>query len=63
MDHFVKDLGLVLAEASRLGLAMPGLALAHELYAAVQAQGHGRDGTQSLALVLGSMSGGVRSGT
>ena len=56
VDHFVKDMAIVLDEAARLQLALPGLALAHELYVALQAQGHGRDGTQSLILALEAMS-------
>ena len=56
VDHFVKDMAIVLDEAARLQLALPGLALAHQLYVALQAQGHGRDGTQSLILALESLS-------
>ncbi len=57
VEHFVKDLGIALAEAERLGLALPGLALARQLYVAVAAQGHGRSGTQALQLALASLSG------
>jgi 3-hydroxyisobutyrate dehydrogenase len=57
VNHFVKDMGIALAEASRMRLALPGLALAHQLYVAVQAQGGGADGTQSLVRALGSLSG------
>lgn len=57
VEHFVKDMGIALAESKRMGLAMPGLALAHQLYLGLQAQGHGRDGTQALELALASMSG------
>ncbi len=32
-------MGIALAEARRMGLALPGLALAHQLYVAVKAQG------------------------
>lgn len=56
VDHFVKDMGIVLEEAERLQLAIPGLALAHQLYVALQAQGHGRDGTQALILALEALS-------
>jgi 3-hydroxyisobutyrate dehydrogenase len=52
VEHFVKDMGIALAEAQRMGLAMPGLALVHQLYLALQAQGHGRRGTQALLLAL-----------
>lgn len=57
VDHFVKDLGIALAEAKRAKLALPGLALAHQLYVAIQAQGRGRDGTQTLVHALASLSG------
>ena len=52
VDHFVKDMGIALDEAARMRIAMPGLALARQLYVALQAQGHGRDGTQALILAL-----------
>jgi 3-hydroxyisobutyrate dehydrogenase len=57
VEHFVKDMGIALAEANRMGLAMPGLALARQLYEAVIAQGHARAGTHALQLALASMSG------
>lgn len=57
VEHFIKDMGIALAESKRMGLSMPGLALAHQLYIALKAQGHGRDGTHSLALALASLSG------
>ena len=55
--HFIKDLGIALAESKRMGLALPGLALAEQLYLALQATGHGRDGTQALILTLANLSG------
>jgi 3-hydroxyisobutyrate dehydrogenase len=57
VEHFIKDMGIALDEAKRMGLALPGLALSHQLYLALQAQGHGRDGTQALELALASMAG------
>lgn len=57
VEHFVKDMGIALEESKRMGLAMPGLALAHQLYVALVAQGHGRDGTQALQLALATLSG------
>jgi 3-hydroxyisobutyrate dehydrogenase len=51
VDHFVKDLGIALAEAKRMKLALPTLALAEQLYVALQAQGHGRLGTQAITKV------------
>ncbi|MGO8861649.1 MAG: NAD(P)-dependent oxidoreductase [Acidimicrobiales bacterium] len=56
VDHLVKDLGIALAEAKRARLALPGLALADQLYVALQAQGRGRDGTQALVHALASLS-------
>jgi 3-hydroxyisobutyrate dehydrogenase len=52
VEHFLKDMGIALAEAARMQLSMPGLALVHQLYVAVQAQGHGRKGTHALMLAL-----------
>lgn len=50
--HFVKDLGIALNEAKRMQLSLPGLAMAHQLYVALIAQGHENKGTQSLILAL-----------
>lgn len=57
VDHLEKDLGIALAECRRLRLALPGLALGHQLYVALQAQGRGRNGTQALVHALSSLSG------
>lgn len=57
VEHFIKDLSIALEESARMGLAVPGLALARQLYEAVQAQGHGRCGTQALLLALERLSG------
>ncbi|HPD28457.1 MAG TPA: NAD(P)-dependent oxidoreductase [Phycisphaerae bacterium] len=57
VDHFVKDMGIALEEAKRMNLPLPGLALAHQLYVAVQALGHGRKGTQALMLALEHIAG------
>ena len=54
--QFIKDMEIALAEADRMNLALPGLKLVHELYRAVQAQGHGKSGTHALYLALESMS-------
>lgn len=56
VEHFIKDMGIALDEAKRMGLCLPGLALSHQLYLALQAQGHGRDGTHALQLALSSLS-------
>jgi len=57
VEHFIKDMGIALAESKRMGLAMPGLALAHQLYISLAAQGHARDGTHALELALARLSG------
>src|SRR5205085_694964 len=57
VEHFIKDMGIALEEAKRMGLVMPGLALANQLYLAVQAQGWGRKGTHALMLALESLAG------
>lgn len=56
VEHFIKDMGIALAESKRMGLSLPGLALAHQLYVAVQAQGLGRNGTHALQLALAKLS-------
>ncbi len=57
VEHFIKDMAIALEEANRMRLALPGLALAHQLYVALQAQGGGRLGTQSLQKAIASLSG------
>ncbi|HEY1785680.1 MAG TPA: NAD(P)-dependent oxidoreductase [Pirellulales bacterium] len=57
VEHFIKDMGIALAEAKRMQLALPGLALANQLYLALAAQGHSRDGTHALELALAGLSG------
>jgi 3-hydroxyisobutyrate dehydrogenase len=56
VEHFVKDMGIALAEARRMNLSLPGLALAEQLYVALMAQGRGRKGTHSLILALSDLS-------
>lgn len=57
VEHFVKDMGIALAESRRMGLSMPGLALAEQLYQSVKAKGWGKNGTHALMLALAEMSG------
>ncbi len=52
VEHFIKDMGIALAEAEKMNLSLPGLGLAKQLYEAVRAQGYGRKGTQALLLAL-----------
>ena len=56
VEHFIKDMGIALEEAKRMDLALPGLALANQLYIALKAQGYGRKGTQALMLALEQIS-------
>jgi 3-hydroxyisobutyrate dehydrogenase len=56
-EYFLKDLSIALEEAARMGLVLPGLALARQLYEAVNAQGHGRKGIQALLLTLERLNG------
>jgi 3-hydroxyisobutyrate dehydrogenase len=51
IDHFVKDLGIALSAAREMKLPLPMVALAEQLYVALQAQGHGRLGTQAITKV------------
>lgn len=52
VNHFVKDLGICLRECQNMGMALPGLALAQQLYVSLQAHGEGDLGTQALILAL-----------
>jgi len=56
VEHFLKDMGIALAEARRMKLSLPGLALAEQLYRAVEAQGLDRKGTHALMLALARLS-------
>ena len=56
VEHFVKDMGIALAEADRMGLDLPGLRLASEFYDRLMAADRGRLGTQSLILALAELS-------
>ncbi|MEM6690799.1 MAG: NAD(P)-dependent oxidoreductase [Planctomycetota bacterium] len=55
VEHFIKDMKIALDEAAAMDLSLPGLALAHQLYKAVAAQGHAKDGTQALLLALAEL--------
>lgn len=57
IKHFVKDMGIALAEAKRMRLALPGLALAYQFYVAAMAQDWDSLGTQGLYKVFAAMNG------
>ncbi len=55
IKHFVKDMGIALAEAQRMNLCLPGLAIVHQFYTAAKALGYEDLGTQGLYRVLAQM--------
>ncbi len=57
VDLQQKDLRLVLGDADAAHLSLPGTALAHHLYNALQAAGEGRDGNHALMKVIERLSG------
>jgi 3-hydroxyisobutyrate dehydrogenase len=57
VEHFIKDMQIALQEAARMGITLPGLALARELYGRLEALGHGRSGSQALVLALTGLAG------
>jgi 3-hydroxyisobutyrate dehydrogenase len=52
-----KDLNLVLDAADKLSLALPGTALTHQLYQAVEARGLGDEGNHALVKALEALAG------
>jgi 3-hydroxyisobutyrate dehydrogenase len=52
VDLQQKDLRLVMECADQIGQPLPGVALAKQFLAALQAQGRGRDGTQALIDII-----------
>jgi 3-hydroxyisobutyrate dehydrogenase len=56
IEHFLKDLGIALSEARRMNLALPGTALAEQLYVSAASHGLATKGTQALALALSELS-------
>ncbi|QDT05585.1 2-hydroxy-3-oxopropionate reductase [Rubripirellula lacrimiformis] len=52
VEHFIKDMGIALDEAARMGLELPGLAMAHRMYQDLAAAGHSKSGTQALLIAL-----------
>jgi 3-hydroxyisobutyrate dehydrogenase len=57
IKHFVKDMGIALAEAKRMNLSLPGLALAYQFYISAMALGWEDLGTQGLYRVFEKMNG------
>lgn len=57
IEHLLKDLGIVLDEAARLGVPMAGTALARQLFVVADQHGLGQDGTQALVLTISELAG------
>jgi len=57
IKHFVKDMGIALAEARKMQLALPGLALAHQFYISAMSLGYEDLGTHALYKVFQRMNG------
>ncbi len=55
--HFIKDMGIALAEARRMNLSLPGLALAQQFYIAATAHGWENLGTHALYRVIAELNG------
>ncbi|MFP4210764.1 MAG: NAD-binding protein, partial [Alkalispirochaeta sp.] len=55
IKHFVKDMGIALAEARRMNLALPGLATVQQFYISAISRGWENLGTQALYRVLAEM--------
>lgn len=56
VEHFIKDLGIAIAECKRMNLDLPGLNLSMELYEKTRDLGYGKLGTQALFLALKDIS-------
>ncbi len=52
VDHFIKDMEIILSESQRTGIILPGLSLVKSLYNRASTLGHGKLGTQALLLAL-----------
>ena len=55
VKHFVKDMGIALEDAGRMGLKLEGLELARDFYERVKDAGFADKGTQVLLRVLRAM--------
>lgn len=55
VKYFVNDLETALTESFKLGIALPGLSLANQLFLALKVQGNELNGIQSLLLALESL--------
>ncbi|GLC87668.1 NAD(P)-dependent oxidoreductase [Lysinibacillus piscis] len=51
IKHFVKDMKIALDESQKMGITLPGLALAYDMYEKLVEAGYGENGTQALMKV------------
>ncbi len=52
VEHFVKDLGIAVQEAQKMGLQLKGLELVRELYRELENAGFGKQGTHALQIQM-----------
>jgi 3-hydroxyisobutyrate dehydrogenase len=52
VKHFVKDMGIAINDAQKMGIRLQGLELAHQFYKKVSQSGYEEKGTQVLIKVL-----------
>jgi len=57
IKHFVKDMGIALAEARSMNLSPPGLSLVHHFYVSAMAAGLENLGTQGIYRAFARMNG------
>jgi 3-hydroxyisobutyrate dehydrogenase len=57
IEHFLKDLGIILEETRRMNLTLPGVELAQRLYDTAKTEGYGKNGTHALMLALAKING------
>lgn len=48
IKHFVKDMKIALDESKKMGITLPGLTLAYDMYEKLIEEGYGENGTQAL---------------
>ena len=58
--HYIKDMGIALAEARRMKLSLPGLAMVESFYQAAMGRDMERRGTQALYELLDDLNAGTR---
>lgn len=56
VEHFLKDLSLCMEECRRMGLVLPGLTAAEQVYRLLSLRGYGKHGTQVLVKGLAELS-------